>query len=115
MTTTYTIRVLNHSAAAQSYTIFAQPPAAPGTGVYTQAWASLDNVASGGFDAINYTPENSESAPHFYVNDIAFAAGEPIDCSTVASAPIEVDFTDKTETTATVIQQPNRAFLVSYE
>ncbi len=115
MATIYTIRVENHSVAPQSYTIFAQQPAATGPGVYTNAWATLQHVTNGGFDVVNYTPEDGEPAPHFYVNDIAYDAGEEIDHSSVASAPIEVDFTGKSETTATVIQQPNRAFLVSYE
>lgn len=115
MTTTYTITVQNHSASDQSYVLFQQPPQVQGE-VYTNAWASFENVPVGGFDAITYTDALSTTpGKRFYINDLAHEAGELVDHSCVAAAPVEVDFTDRSETTAVVVQGPNNAFHVHYE
>ncbi|PIB91460.1 hypothetical protein [Caulobacter sp. FWC2] len=59
---TYTIRIYNQSAAAQSYVIFMAPPAVASTGgatpVFANAWVTFANLTPGSWDSVVYT-ENS--------------------------------------------------------
>ncbi len=56
---TYTIRIYNQSLANKSYVVFMQPPAVSSSGgttpIYTNAWATFDNITNGGWDTVVYT------------------------------------------------------------
>lgn len=109
---TYTIEIQNHSVDEKDYQIFLQPGQAADNEVYAEPSAALNAVPTDGFDA--YVHEGDDAAPRFYINDLAHEAGQEVDHSTVATAPVEVDFTGRDETKATVIQGPNGAYEVVY-
>jgi hypothetical protein len=50
----------------------------------------------------------------FYVADGSYTPGDVINVKSFSTAPIEIDFTGRSETTATVIQNEYGAFSVSY-
>jgi hypothetical protein len=56
MATTYTIRVVNQSSANNGYAIFTQSPTVTSQTdapqVFTNAWATFNSIADGGFDTI---------------------------------------------------------------
>jgi len=55
---TYTIRLYNQSLANKSYVVFMQPPVVSASGgtppIYTNAWATFENVTNGGWDTVVY-------------------------------------------------------------
>lgn len=56
---TYTIKVFNKSLATKSYFAFMEAPIVTSNGgatpVYTNAWATFDNVSNGAWDSVIYT------------------------------------------------------------
>lgn len=113
MATTYTIEIQNHSIDEKTYQVFPKSDETAENEVYAEPVAALDNIAAGGFDVFTHAAEDAGPA-RFYVNDLAHEAGDAVDHDTVATAPIEIDFTDREETKATVIQEPNGAYNVTY-
>ena len=56
---TYTIKILNNSKASKSYVAFMAQPIVTSNGgvtpVYTNAWATFENITDGGWDSVVYT------------------------------------------------------------
>jgi hypothetical protein len=56
---TYTIKILNNSQASKSYVAFLAQPTVTSNGgatpVYTNAWATFENVTDGSWDSVVYT------------------------------------------------------------
>ena len=110
----YTIKVVNNSRFPKRYTAFTLPPPAVG-GVHT-AWASFENVPVGGSDSVEYAPsEDAETSPPSFI----IAAGDDVTPGQVSdqgstAATATIDFTDRSETTATVTQDAAGAFTVAY-
>ncbi|EJL25460.1 hypothetical protein PMI01_04364 [Caulobacter sp. AP07] len=126
--TTYTITVRNQSGEAKSYVLFKTPPVmtSPGgqTPVYANAWVIFENVTDGGWDSAVYAEADvtnsadaaasPESAPSFYVAENDGAPGQLTDPSQI-SDPVPVDFTERSQTTATVTQDAGGGFSVAYD
>ena len=115
---TYTIRVHNQSGASKSYVVFMQPPqTAPGGSpvpVYTNAWATFDDITDGAWDSVNYTPPPQpaavtdagdgsfpiEGSPDFTpANNFVFGLSRP--GQTPPPAPVEMARSSATEAPAT--------------
>lgn len=60
-------------------------------------------------DTFNITPVEK-----FYVSDSAYAPGAVIDVTTTSTSFVEIDFTGKPQNTATVIQNADGSFSVTY-
>lgn len=58
---TYTIKILNQSDVTRSYVAFLQPPTVEPSGgptpVYTNAWATFENITNGAWDSVTYTEQ----------------------------------------------------------
>lgn len=56
---TYTIKIFNQSQVSKSYVAFLEPPTVMASGaptaVYTNAWATFENVTDGSWDTVTYT------------------------------------------------------------
>lgn len=56
---TYTIRIYNQSKANKSYVAFMEPPTVTSNGgvtpVFTNAWATFENITNGSWDSVVYT------------------------------------------------------------
>lgn len=56
---TYTIRIYNQSLANKSYVAFMEAPVVSASGgttpIYTNAWATFENITNGGWDSVVYT------------------------------------------------------------
>jgi hypothetical protein len=108
--TAYTINVVNQSTARQSYALFIEPP-----GVTAPAdaniVASFENVPDGGWDSLIYTPEGV--APRFLITEGVYAPGEVIDPPRATTATV-IDFTGRSQYTATVTERPDGGFTIIY-
>ncbi len=215
---TYTIKIFNQSQVTKSFVAFLQQPTVVSSGgstpVYTNAWATFENITNGAWDSVTYTEntyaywgqpagrldhgtvldsggvigvdsstndtvtftntgatgftgvsspghaqngsfqivtssdftpisnfvfglatDNGNAIPSpvatfnaapnerynitpvvkFYVADTACTPGEVIDMDAISNDYAAIDFTGRSETTATVIQEPNGAYTVVYE
>ena len=118
--TTYTITVLNQSGANKSYVLFMQPPGAT-TPIYTNAWATFDNIHNGGWDSIVFTPEpavqsktvKAMPAPRVLVAEGAYTPGQVLAPAKGANLAV-VDFTGLPNTTATVTEHPDGSLSIAY-
>lgn len=119
--TTYTINVFNQSAAKKSYVLFTQPLGVT-TPVYTDAWATFDNIPNGGWDSLVFTPEpavqsktvKAPAAPRILVAEGAYAPGQVFTPAKGAKIAV-VDFKGLPNTTATVTEHPDGGFSVVYD
>lgn len=214
---TYTIKIFNQSQVMKSYVAFMQQPAVSASGastpVYTNAWATFENITPGSWDSVVYTEttyaywgQQAETLGHgsvmdsggvmlvntstrdtvtfshtgatgftevsspghaqngsfqivtgsdftpsngfvfgmalnngspipspvatfsgvpnerfditpvvkFYVADSAYTPGAVIDIAAMSNDYAPIDFTGRAETTATVIQEPNGVYTVTY-
>ena len=68
----YNIRIYNQSLVNKSYVVFMQAPIVTSNGgttpIYTNAWATFENITNGGWDQVDYTQTtyaywSSRSAP----------------------------------------------------
>jgi len=114
--TSYTINVINRSGYDKSYSVFQAPPPMPGgqTPVYTNAWATLQNITDEGFDSVTYTVEGADhQAPRFVIAEGDYVPGQVIDPPESANVAT-VDFTGLPQTTAAVTEHPTGDFSVAY-
>jgi uncharacterized protein YndB with AHSA1/START domain len=119
--TTYTIKVFNQSGANKSYVLFTQPPGVT-TPVYTNAWATFDNIHNDGWDSLVFTPEpvvqgktvKVTPAPRILVSEGAYTPGQVFTPAKGAKIAV-VDFTGLPNTTATVTEHPDGGFSVVYD
>ncbi|KQY92517.1 hypothetical protein ASD21_14065 [Caulobacter sp. Root1455] len=116
VSTTYTIQVLNQSGSNKSYVVFQAPATASGgqVPVYTNVWATLENVTDGDWDSFTYTVEDADhEPPRFIVEEGEYAPGQvivpPKDVNLAT-----VDFTDRSQTAATVTENAEGDFSVAY-
>ncbi|WP_029916787.1 hypothetical protein [Caulobacter sp. UNC358MFTsu5.1] len=115
-TPTYTIRVNNQSGVDKSYIIFMPPAVEPGgqTPVYTNVWATFENVTSGAWDSLVYKPDGEGSpAPSLIVAEGADMPGQVIEPPKDVNLAT-IDFAGRTQTTAAVTQHPDGGFSVAY-
>jgi hypothetical protein len=118
MSTHYTIRVVNQSTQSKNYFAFMQPPPTSGgrtAPVYTNVWATFENIPAGGSNSLDYTPPETEAAPapSFIIAEGAFFPGQVIEPPATPNTAA-IDFADRPETTATVSQNADDTFSVTY-
>lgn len=111
---TYTIRIYNQSQLTKSYVAFMEPPSVAGSGgthpVYTNAWATFENLTNGSWDSVVYT----ESTYAYWGQPTnALGAGAVIDSGGVISVNTStndtVAFSNTGETGFTGLTSPGSA------
>ncbi|MBO9557251.1 MAG: hypothetical protein J7515_01525 [Caulobacter sp.] len=95
-----------------------QPPPTSGGGtapVYTNVWATFENVPNDGSDSLDYAPDESTAAPapRYIIAEGEFFPGEVIKPPATPNAAA-IDFADRPETTATATQDSSGVFSVIY-
>lgn len=111
--TTYTINVLNESGVSKSYIVFMQPPGGV-TPIYTNVWATLENITDGGWDSVTYAPEGEDPpAPRVMVAEGVYTPGQIVEPS-IGVNIVTVDFAERPQITATVTEHPDGGYSVAY-
>lgn len=116
-TPTYTIRVNNQSGVDKSYIVFMPPPVEPGgqTPVYTNVWATFENVTPGAWDSLVYKPDSADGSPppSLIVAEGADMPGQVIEPPKGVNVAT-IDFAGRSQITADVTQHPDGGFSVAY-
>lgn len=116
----YTIKVFNQSEINKSYVVFMQPPVVSASGgstpIYTNAWASFENITNGSWDSVVY----SETTYAYWAQPTAtLSPGVTLDAGGVMPVNIAtrdtVTFTNSDGTGFTNLASPGAAQAGSFE